>query len=461
MSECNENNNCNRFNRFQKNHYFYGKLLGTRDFKSEQEYLTGKRHLLNRLIPGPGLVRGIDAAGLTLREKNGNIEIEFKTGGAAIDGCGNEIIVPADTTMTVSKEGEDDNFTLSKDEIGTHKYLYLKYKEQFTEYVPAVTSPSCCEEKCCPNRILETFEVIASTQEPGVTGDNVTTCPDLTNSLETGTLKDEIKQWVDKKLSGENIGPGDQKVFLALVKADLSIDMEETVEYRSYVYNNMLLWELLYCLISGSSPSQNGDGYYLAEKIDFTKKNQVETIDHNFFRVPSVDVYLEVKETSEQAEIDTGDLTEIKEVLFFLKETQAGDIAEMVGKKVEDLDDWAISLGEFKKKYDKEIGDKSRDREIQVWNITKFKDYFAELKTKNKDYFKVNATGRLQNLQHTTYGQLKKTAYCVFLKNGGVIQEKVVWKKNPEILEVIVDKKSARVKYKKDKKSTILVVLTA
>jgi hypothetical protein len=461
MSECNENNNCNRFNRFQKNHYFYGKLLGTRDFKSEQEYLTGKRHLLNRLIPGPGLVRGIDAVGLTLREKNGNIEIEFKIGGAAIDGCGNEIIVPADTTMTVSKEGEDDNLNLSKDEIGTHKYLYLKYKEQFTEYVPAVTSPSCCEEKCCPNRVLETFEVIASTKEPGVPGDNVTPCPDLTNSLETGTLKDEIKQWVDKKLSGENIGPGDQKVFLALVKADLSIDMEKTVEYRSYVYNNMLLWELLYCLITASSPSQNGDGYYLAEKIDFTKKNQVKTIDHNFLRFPCVDVYLEISEKSEQIVIDTRDLTEIEEVFFFLKESQAAEIAEMVGQKVEDLDDWAMPLKEFKKKYDKEIGAEYRDREIMVLNPDKFKDYFAELKTKNKDYFKVNATRRLQNLHDTTYGQLKKTAYCVFLKKVGVIQEKVVWKKNPEILEVIVDKKSARVKYKKDKKSTILVVLTA
>ena len=43
---------------FQRNKYFYGKLMTVRDFELEQEYFNGKRYLLNRLIHGKGLLYG-------------------------------------------------------------------------------------------------------------------------------------------------------------------------------------------------------------------------------------------------------------------------------------------------------------------------------------------------------------------------------------------------------------------
>ena len=51
-------NNAN-FSPFERNRYFYGKLLTVRDFETEQRYCTGKRSLLNRVVTGAGVVCGL------------------------------------------------------------------------------------------------------------------------------------------------------------------------------------------------------------------------------------------------------------------------------------------------------------------------------------------------------------------------------------------------------------------
>jgi hypothetical protein len=73
----------------ERNRYYYGKLLDVPHFQMEQQYLNGKRWLLNRLLDGPGVIAGLgivptaDGSGLILQA------------GVAIDGWGREIIVPA------------------------------------------------------------------------------------------------------------------------------------------------------------------------------------------------------------------------------------------------------------------------------------------------------------------------------------------------------------------------------
>ena len=51
-------NNANYFP-FERNRYFYGKLLTVRDFEVEQRYHCTKRALLNRLVHGAGVVCGL------------------------------------------------------------------------------------------------------------------------------------------------------------------------------------------------------------------------------------------------------------------------------------------------------------------------------------------------------------------------------------------------------------------
>ena len=51
--------NRTRYVPFERNRYFYGKLLTVRDFMAEQTYLADKRRLTNRLLFGSGVVAGL------------------------------------------------------------------------------------------------------------------------------------------------------------------------------------------------------------------------------------------------------------------------------------------------------------------------------------------------------------------------------------------------------------------
>lgn len=45
---------------FERNNYYYGKMLTSRDFQNEQSYMNDKRRLVNRLLHGVGIVYGMD-----------------------------------------------------------------------------------------------------------------------------------------------------------------------------------------------------------------------------------------------------------------------------------------------------------------------------------------------------------------------------------------------------------------
>jgi len=139
---------------FERNRYFYGKLLTVRDFEIEQSYFRGKDALINRIIHGGGIVCGLEVDKDTLKEENGKLTIDLSAG-VAIDCCGREIVVSA--------SGSIDVVGLPQNGLN---YLYLKYKECNKESVPVLTDPSVCEEKCEYNRIKEIFEVVVSIDSP-------------------------------------------------------------------------------------------------------------------------------------------------------------------------------------------------------------------------------------------------------------------------------------------------------
>ncbi len=171
--------------RFERNKYYYGKLMTVRDFELEQQYINGKRWLVNRLLFGTGTVCGLDVVitdfgGLTI------------TPGMAIDRCGREIIVPEPFQKdNIRSFLKDFGITPldSKDEITV--YLYLKYEECSTEKVRAQTA-STCEEVCAHNRTQENFKIIPveseKIQEPDeklcATWSNL-----IIDTLDTGQVK--------------------------------------------------------------------------------------------------------------------------------------------------------------------------------------------------------------------------------------------------------------------------------
>lgn len=306
MSQCNEYNNGCKLQQFQKNNYYFGKLMSVAGFDIEQKYMEGKRHLLNRLISGPGITCGFDIAGISLDENNGIVEITFATGGAAIDRCGREIVVPDGSkafVYTVEEDGQGNNVPLTKNNITTYPNLYLRYKTTLVEPVQAIVNASHCEEKtvCRHDRIVETFEVIASNLSPA---NGTAECPPSSLDFDTEEYKKEIKDFANGALSKNCEGPGDEDPMVFLIKvimdnnADIiTIDQAETFEHRTLVYNNKLIRQLLLCHLSDfDNPHKDPEkAFYQMHENMFLENNGIITIPYNFGgRFPVVDVYKKI-----------------------------------------------------------------------------------------------------------------------------------------------------------------------
>ena len=71
---------------FERNQYYYGKLITQQDFVSEQQYMNDKRRLINRFLHGVGVVSGLQA--VRIDERSFSLEA-----GLALDEVGREILV--------------------------------------------------------------------------------------------------------------------------------------------------------------------------------------------------------------------------------------------------------------------------------------------------------------------------------------------------------------------------------
>jgi hypothetical protein len=253
--------NCN-LQQFQRNRYFYGKLMSVRDFETEQGYMNEKRHLLNRLVNGAGIVCGLD--GVTVGDDQGKIKVTFETGGAALDNFGREIVIPGGSEKEVFIGGTGPSpVNLKTTGTGTF-YLYLVYEPRDYEPVSSAANPSGCEETCCPNRVLEDFRIIASATAPA--GQTVV-CPDL-SGIQAGDAdagdraRETIGDWFKGEITAPCPGCNDTGVFiLVLLIADgnVSIDSENTSKHLSLVHNTRLLSRLLTChLTDFGNPHKTG-----------------------------------------------------------------------------------------------------------------------------------------------------------------------------------------------------------
>jgi hypothetical protein len=117
-------NNANSFP-FERNRYFYGKLLTVRDFEVEQRYHCTKRELLNRLVHGAGVVCGL---GVTASDES-TLMIES---GMALDYQGREIVVPEALFRKLPMLEGQETLAGKKD-----AYLCLSYAEEDVEPVNA------------------------------------------------------------------------------------------------------------------------------------------------------------------------------------------------------------------------------------------------------------------------------------------------------------------------------------
>lgn len=254
MADTQENN---KLYQFRRNNYFYGKLMTVRDFETEQGYIDGKRQLLNRLTTGTGIVCGLSftAGDVYTDVGDSNIKIVFQTGGAAIDCFGREIIIPELTSKNVFVYENQTKLPLTSSHLETAPYfLYLHHTPTEYEMVSVKANPSSCEQTYSANRVLEDFEVIASTEPPEIS--NIA-CPDLSAAQSGEDVMSAVKAWFKEHISTSCTSSEETGVFiLALAQsASISIDTNATLQYLHIAPGNKQLYQMLIChMIAEDNP---------------------------------------------------------------------------------------------------------------------------------------------------------------------------------------------------------------
>jgi hypothetical protein len=229
MGDQERDENIGALHSFERNRYFYGKLLTVRDFEVEQSYFRGKNALINRLIHGGGIVCGLE---VTVSDDGKTVYI---SPGVAIDCCGREIVVYNSVSIGIDDFQSD----------GAN-YLYLKYAQCYKESVPCIADVSTCEEKCDYNRVMEIFEVAVSSNEP----------PEIEEFDVDVRGEDPAQEYYEKYLKNclECNDPEDTRIFLAALIKDsegkITKYEQGTRDHRVIVPSNPMLYRLLSLHIS-------------------------------------------------------------------------------------------------------------------------------------------------------------------------------------------------------------------
>ncbi len=128
---------------FERNSYYFGKLLTAKDFESEQKYFNDKRRFINRLNGANGIVAGLGV----IHADDASIVIQA---GCAFDASGREIVVPETKVVKLSTiEGYTELTTSTA-------YLGISYREQPTDKVYAVMSQQAGAEDV-HNKVFEDY----------------------------------------------------------------------------------------------------------------------------------------------------------------------------------------------------------------------------------------------------------------------------------------------------------------
>jgi|SRR5690242_7043235 len=243
-----------------RNRYFYGKLLDVHQLEMEQEYFNAKRHLVNRLVIGPGVVCGLK---VEITEDHKTIRVRS---GLAIDRCGREIVVPArsqpvplpelphydeqHTALGYQGRPDDDRY-YGNQEHRRHHYcrepyanVVLCYHECEADPAPALRGDCGTAEHCSPGSIREQYRVEV---KRGFVPERTRNFP--SNIIDDGEI--DYDNLVDYVMSGCRRLPDGCCLPLAnielrrhgngwLPEADNSI--------RPIVYTNRLLFQLIEAL---------------------------------------------------------------------------------------------------------------------------------------------------------------------------------------------------------------------
>lgn len=144
---------------FERNKYFYGKLLSVNDFKTEQRYMNDKRRLVNRFVNGCGVVCGMNVIAID----DATISVER---GIALDFVGREIVIDTPVTKKLSMIDGFEDYTAWDNDID-ELFLCVRYDEQQMEAVHSITGTQKSDtEDVEYNKYKEGYSLYLIDKEP-------------------------------------------------------------------------------------------------------------------------------------------------------------------------------------------------------------------------------------------------------------------------------------------------------
>ncbi|MCI9447253.1 MAG: hypothetical protein HFH36_07620 [Lachnospiraceae bacterium] len=138
---------------FERNRYFYGKLLSVEDFETEQRYFNDKRRTINRFLFGSGVVCGLGV----VEVDDESISVER---GLALDFAGREIVLDEPAVRKITElEG------YGSEQEADYYYLCLEYQEEAAELMHNVTG-TAGRNSSEYNKYKEGYRLFVTQEEP-------------------------------------------------------------------------------------------------------------------------------------------------------------------------------------------------------------------------------------------------------------------------------------------------------
>jgi hypothetical protein len=220
----------------ERNRYFYGLLMDAERFEKEQHYFNRKRHTLNRLALGSGVLCGLN---LTFDSTSGVLTLGP---GIAIDGAGREIVVPSATPVNPKRLTDAHGNPTGPTPPESTILISLAYSEQKIDPVPVLVPDCDYPNGCAPSTIEEGFAVIVAVAGP---------VPAFPGCVLSGGFPLPPDARLQRAIATQVTSactaiPADSSIPLG--RFTLATGRLDTVADRPPIYNNPLLYQLIVCL---------------------------------------------------------------------------------------------------------------------------------------------------------------------------------------------------------------------
>jgi hypothetical protein len=239
---------------FVRNRYFYGKLLDVFHFELEQDYVNGKRWLLNRMVSGYGVLCGLDVQ----PAQRGRAVVV--TAGAALDRGGREIIVPRTSepiAIPPRPAAQPEQPAHGNCEPEDYVHLCICYQQCESDPTPVLIDECGQATSCSASSIQERYKcVIQECKAPDICLDSGAADFVLNGRLNYHALVERVTRNCPDL-------PADLCIPLANIRLPSGEDPPQLsdidISPRPIVYSNDLLFDIMRAL-AGEAPARNRGG---------------------------------------------------------------------------------------------------------------------------------------------------------------------------------------------------------